>query len=371
MNISKIYRILIPGLVFQSVIVAGGYGTGRELAEFFLSLGPKEGILGLIMAALIWSCVAACCYVYALKFSAYDYRTFFKNLLGRAWLLFEFSYVMVVIIVLSVIAAACGSLGESLLKLDYNVGLLIIFSYISYMVLRGSRAIERMFSFWSLMLYLVFAMLFLCSYLSFGGSITDNLSQPLEGLGWIKSGIEYAGYNLGLIPATFFALRHLKNDKEAILAGGLTGVIAVIPGILFYLAMLGHYPGILAVSVPSTVLLDSLAFNFLTVIYSLVLLGTLIETAVGLIHALNERIEIQYQVIHSNKNLPSYIRPVISMLTLMIALVLAQVGLEELVSTGYRFLTWLILAIFIVPLFTVGLKQMNRATKPKYFETLS
>ena len=28
-------RYLLPGFVFQSVIIAGGYGTGRELVEFF------------------------------------------------------------------------------------------------------------------------------------------------------------------------------------------------------------------------------------------------------------------------------------------------------------------------------------------------
>ena len=27
-------RYLLPGFVFQSVIIAGGYGTGRELVEF-------------------------------------------------------------------------------------------------------------------------------------------------------------------------------------------------------------------------------------------------------------------------------------------------------------------------------------------------
>ncbi len=37
---SKIFqRYLLPGFVFQSIIIAGGYGTGRELVEF----GTTEG----------------------------------------------------------------------------------------------------------------------------------------------------------------------------------------------------------------------------------------------------------------------------------------------------------------------------------------
>ena len=38
---------LLPGFIFQSVVIAGGYGTGRELVEFFLTQGPLGGLLGI------------------------------------------------------------------------------------------------------------------------------------------------------------------------------------------------------------------------------------------------------------------------------------------------------------------------------------
>ena len=37
----------LPGFLFQSVVIAGGYGTGRELVEFFLTQGPLGGLLAL------------------------------------------------------------------------------------------------------------------------------------------------------------------------------------------------------------------------------------------------------------------------------------------------------------------------------------
>ncbi len=53
-------RILLPGLVFQSVVIAGGYGTGREIAEFFLTHGPLGGLLAmLLVSTVIWSVVNA------------------------------------------------------------------------------------------------------------------------------------------------------------------------------------------------------------------------------------------------------------------------------------------------------------------------
>ena len=29
-------KYFLPGFVFQSMVIGGGYGTGRELVEFFL-----------------------------------------------------------------------------------------------------------------------------------------------------------------------------------------------------------------------------------------------------------------------------------------------------------------------------------------------
>ncbi len=58
MNIRTAFRrYLLPGLVFQSVVIAGGYGTVRELVEFFLSEGPLAGLYGIAVTTVIWSAV--------------------------------------------------------------------------------------------------------------------------------------------------------------------------------------------------------------------------------------------------------------------------------------------------------------------------
>ena len=48
-------RYLLPGLVFQSIIIAGGYGTGREAVEFFLEYGAVGGLLGMVPATILVS----------------------------------------------------------------------------------------------------------------------------------------------------------------------------------------------------------------------------------------------------------------------------------------------------------------------------
>ena len=43
---SRFVRVyVVPGAVFQSVMIGGGYGTGREIVEFFTSFGLLGGLL--------------------------------------------------------------------------------------------------------------------------------------------------------------------------------------------------------------------------------------------------------------------------------------------------------------------------------------
>ena len=52
----RFQKYFVPGIVFQSCVIAGGYGTGRELVEYFMGYGPKGGLLGMcIVSLLVWS----------------------------------------------------------------------------------------------------------------------------------------------------------------------------------------------------------------------------------------------------------------------------------------------------------------------------
>ncbi len=51
MNYSRISRVyIVPIAAYQAVAIAGGYGTGREVIEFFTSNGIFGGLYGLDIA---------------------------------------------------------------------------------------------------------------------------------------------------------------------------------------------------------------------------------------------------------------------------------------------------------------------------------
>ena len=56
---SLFQRWFLPGFLFQSVIIGGGYATGRELVEFFLSAGPLGGLVSILTVTATFSiCMA-------------------------------------------------------------------------------------------------------------------------------------------------------------------------------------------------------------------------------------------------------------------------------------------------------------------------
>ena len=110
-------RYLLPAVAFNGVVIGGGYATGRELAEFFLPAGPWGGLGGILFAMVLWSVVCALTFAFALRVRATDYRTFFQALLGPFWPAFEVTYLIFVVLILGVFAAASAEIGAATLGL--------------------------------------------------------------------------------------------------------------------------------------------------------------------------------------------------------------------------------------------------------------
>ena len=346
-------RYLLPGFVFQSVVIAGGYGTGRELAEFFLSRGPLGGLLAMALATAIWSAVCIVSYEFARVFRAYEYRSFFQRLLGRGWVAFEVLYVALMMIVLAVIAAAAGSITEETFGLPYLSGVVGILALVGFLVFGGNRAIERAFAGWSGVLYVVYFVFFVMCARNFGPAILAALSGGgMEG-SWILGGLEYAGYNLGVLPAVLITIRHHRNRRDTFISGLLTGPIAMIPALLFFCAIAGEYPGILAAPVPVNHMLELLGSRTFQIVFQVMLFGTLVETGAGLIHAVNERIARTFA--ERDRTLPAQTRAAAALGLLGVGAAIAQFGLTDLIAKGYGMITYGYLAVFVLPVLTRGI----------------
>ena len=214
---SKIFqRYFLPGFVFQSIIIAGGYGTGRELVEFFLNYGPLGGLLGmLLIATVVMSITAAASFEFARVFQTFDYRAFFVQLLGRAWFLYEVMYLVAVVLIMAVIGAAAGTIISELFGLPEVTGMLGVLLAVGFLVFKGSKTIESVMAVWSLVLYAAYAVFFAWSISRFGTEMASGLTTHAPEPGWMVGGLKYGVLQVSLIPAVLFTVRHIEKIGRA------------------------------------------------------------------------------------------------------------------------------------------------------------
>lgn len=347
-------KYFIPGIIFQSVVIAGGYGTGREIVEFFLNYGPLGGFLGMaLVTTVLWAVVCAATFEFARVFKAYDYRTFFSKLLGKFWFLFEICYFVLLLIVLAVIASAAGSILQETFGLNYYIGVIGMMAGVGILIFKGRDTIEKILSYWSFLLYAVYIALVIICFSKFGGNIASKFFGGEILPGWALGGFKYAFYNLGIIPAILFATRHIETRKEAIGSGIMAGLIGIIPGFLLYVAMISKYPEILNATVPANFMLEAINLKIFQAIFQIVLFGTLIETGTGFIFAVNERVASVYE--EKGTKMPSWISIVLPIFLLIVGAFIAQFGLIGLIAKGYGTITWGFFYIYALPVVTLGM----------------
>lgn len=362
MNIvqSKTFKkYLVPGIVFQSVVIAGGYGTGRELVEFFLSFGTVGGLIAmLLISTTVWAVVCAATFEFARVFKAYDYRTFFTNLLGKGWWIYEVCYFVLLLIVLAVIASSAGSILNDIFGLHYYVGVIGMMVGVGLLVFNGSESIEKFLSYWSFLLYGIYIIFLGITLIKFGSNIGTSLTTGTIEPGWALGGFKYGFYNLGIIPAVLFSVRHVETRKEAIGSGLIAGIIGIIPGIILLVAMMGFYPDIIDVAVPTNYILEAINSPFLQLTFQFILFGTLVETGTGFIYAVTERISSVYKEKH--RKMPSWITPVFTVTLLAIGVFIAQFGLIGLIAKGYGTITWGFFIFYVLPVLTIGIWKIRK-----------
>ncbi len=353
-------KYLLPGFIFQSVIIGGGYGTGRELVEYFLRFGPVGGLLGMLFVVIIiWSVFLALTFEFSRLFRTFDYRTFFKKLLGPAWPVFEVIFIAYLIIVLAVLGSASGVLLRDSFNAPYMAGVLLMLVIVGYLTFKGSALIEKILSFWSILLYLVYALLLVLTIVKFGPDIHNSLVHKNIEPGWFGSGIKYALYNLANVVGILFCLRYIETRKEALISGVIAGFTGIIPALLFYFSIIGYYPEILPVEIPSVYAFGKLDTPFLFITFQIILYGTLIETGTALIHAVNERVQVTFMSL--GRELPRFYRPVIASVFLLAAFGISIFGLVNLIAKGYGTVSWGFLIVYILPLATFGVYKIIKA----------
>ncbi|MBO1002536.1 hypothetical protein IPU62_07510 [Pseudogracilibacillus auburnensis] len=361
----KYGRFVLPAVILQSVLMGGGFATGREIVEF----GAKYGALGWLGGVGIFigfTIMAILMFEFARKFKVFDYRLLLKELIGPLWFLFDIVYLLLAILIIAIMASATGEILNSTLGLNYWVGVVLIIVIVGILNFYGKGLIERFKTLGTLSLmlgYLLFATIVIASTWESALEVlrsgdTSFMPGKVSIFAVLWSGILYVGYNLAVYPAALFSIKRQISRKDAVIAGIVGGVLMTFPWFLTYFSLLGHYPSenVLGATVPWLMMLEGFPL-IVIIIFGIVVGWTLIETASGMIHAFVDRLDSQMKDI-ANTSLTDLQKGGIAVGTLILAVILAQVGIIDLIAKGYTAMAYAMIAVFALPLLTIGVYKI-------------
>lgn len=361
-------RLILPGIVIQSVFIGGGFATGREIVEF----GAKYGAFGWLGGAGIFigfSIMAILTFEFARAFQAFDYRTMLKKLIGKGWILYDIVYLLFAILVISIIASATGEIISQTIGVNYWVGVAGIIFVVGILNFYGEGLIERFKTIGTVALFSAYILFSILVISSTGGNIKEVFATGdtsfIQGdftIGMVLvSGILYVGANLVVFPSALFTIKRQKSRRDSIIAGIVAGLFVTFPWFLTYFSLMGHYPAdsVIGTSVPWLAMLKEHG-SLVIILFGFVVGWTLIETATGLIHAFIRRMNAGLSEI-GKETLTKRQSGMISILTLVSAVLLAKVGVISLIAKGYTIMAYLMIAIYAVPLLSIGVYKIIKA----------
>ncbi|MCE2559071.1 MAG: hypothetical protein J4F98_10785 [Acidobacteria bacterium] len=331
---------------------------------------------------------------------AYDYKTWSRNLVGPLWWLVDLLILSMMMLVIAVMTAAIGEVLQQTVGLPKLLSLAIALACVGFLSWRGSGFIEKAKTWGSAALYLgycAFAVLVLTAPVegvaveAVGAAVaqpvaaasTTAATAPEGGLlEVIVAAVLYVAYNVAVVPAVLFCLHRQTRRSETFSSGALAGVAMTVPFALTLACLLrSPQASVMEAEVPWLPLIGAAADGraggpaLWIAIFGLVAGWTLIETAVGSIHALLRRVESNLD------DLPRRWRPASGKLTraqkagtavgvLVAAAGLSTFGIIDLVARGYGTLAWGFIALVVVPLFVVvpyrafrGAERRTQATR--------
>lgn len=349
--------VLIPSTVFLSVMFGGAFGSGREVVEFISKHGPEGGFLSMATIAFVYSVCLFLCFELSRKFQAYEYRSFFRVLLGKGWFFYEIIIMLGLVVALAICASSAGSIFGSHFGIPYLAGgfcLLLIVVILNYF---GREMVERS------MIYAVTALAVLLLYLMaqvlshHGDALIATFAEHGVDTAAISSGFKYGFSNAGFIPLLLYCCRDLKSRRESLIAGVCAGCAGIAPGIAFHLSFMVDYPAIINQELPTYWILSQVTSPLFLNIYVAVLFVMVAQTGVGLLQGVLERVD-SWMNERRGKPLPPLGHALVSGGALIASTLLATMGLVELVVRGYSFFSAAFVLIFFIPLFTYGVYKI-------------
>lgn len=360
-----------------------GVASGNQVATYY----SKFSIWGLFTGILAMVLLGLCIY-YSVEYSRLAKTFNFKDFADSFFApyqkffatFFEFTYVVTVLLVLG----SCIATGAKALNQQFGwhlyLGILLLAALTVVLTIFGSAVVRASSTVMTVMILAAIGIIIIAGLASSQSRFADHWHQVADlpatlphfsvDLLWpaIWSAILYAGFqsagNMANAVSVAEGMRSRKDSVKATVAGIMSNAV-LIYGVAF---MLFAYPNILGEFfnpnrtsksfIPNLEVVNSIGNTTLQYLYLLVLLLAIITTLVGFAFAVIARYGKYVPVTNG------VVRDLIVVICLLILCGLVSlIGLDAIVSKGFKYLAYACIVVVIIPTIVIGHKKIKKLNK--------
>ena len=175
-------------------------------------------------------------------------------------------------------------------------------------------------------------------------------------------GFQYALYNIAAIPVLLYTVTAISTRREAITAALIAGIAGAFPALLMHMVFIPHYPQILDEALPMVMLIESLGVGWIMPVYAVLLVGTIVQTAIGTLEGVVQRIN-GVLLDREKPQLTKRVRSIMGIAVLAVASVGSSFGVIALIGQGYGTMAWGFMLVYAIPVLTIGVWKILKQAR--------
>ena len=344
--------------------VGAGFATGNQVLQYYVEYGWTAVIFPLISMGIL----AYVIYV-IMKFARLrgldNYADTFRELWSPyPWLSITFEIFYIIIILAAVAAAISGAAGlmDDFLNIDTGssnaslVSTVIVAALLIVLCLFGVKLIIAASTVLSIGILVTAGILIVVGIANRPDAVAEAFSRPLveTGKGFWNGVIIYCGFQCVSIPPMIAAAVTLNQKgvkKAGVLGGIMNGGMLAVSGLM----LLGWAPDIYAAeetTYPNLFVCNQIGWDWLVIVYSILLFCAFISTCVTLIYTMILRVDKKFFV---KANIHEKIRfAVIGVVLIAVCMGISFAGLTNIIKYAYGYDGYLALVAIVIPVIIIG-----------------
>ena len=289
-NILKIVFVLI------GAIIGAGFASGKEIYIFFFSYGLK-GIAGIIISIALMGIIIYYSLNIIVKNRITTYKEFlneifYKNKNSKIKNIINIIINIFIIISFYIMIAGFGAYFEEQFSINKIIGSIVL-AIICYLTLRKSTdGVIKLSQILVPILILFIAIIGILNILNIDFSNITNYMIENNQANWLISAVLYSSYNsILLIPVLITLNNAIEKEKNIKYIAIITTLIITILSILLYFILAKVDVNINNLEMPAVYVISKM-YPYLKIIYGIILLASILTTAISLGNSILQNMQI-------------------------------------------------------------------------------